>query len=92
MILVVKCNIDINNKLHIIFDNLQDYYDNTNLSLIKTGDELIESMHQYVDKRMQKSNYMVKDYLNLRHGEKLSCAVLHLNSYNIVFDNNNKDD
>ena len=54
MILVVKCNIDINNKLHIIFDNLQDYYDNTNLSLIKTGDELIESMHQYVDKIMQK--------------------------------------
>ena len=54
MILVVKIKIDISNKLHIIFDHLQDYYDNTNLSLIKTGDELIESMHQYVDKIMQK--------------------------------------
>ena len=92
MILVVKFNINISNKLHIIFDHLQDYYDYTNLSLIKTGDELIESMHQYVDKRMQKSNYMVKDYLNPRHGEKFYHSVLHLNSYNIVFDNNNKDD
>ena len=53
---------------------------------------MIESIHQYVDKRMQKSNYMVKDYLNPRHGEKLYRAVLHLNSYNIVFDNDNKDD
>ena len=53
---------------------------------------MIESMHQYVDKRMQKSNYMVKDYLNPRHGEKLYRAVLHLNGYNIVFDNDNKDD
>ena len=92
MILVVKFNMNISNKLHIIFDHLQDYYDYTNLSLIKTGDELIESMHQYVDKRMQKSNYMVKDYLNPRHGEKLYRAVLHLNGYNIVFDNDNKDD
>ena len=54
MILVVKIKINISNKLHIIFDHLQDYYVNTNLSLIKTGDELIESMHQYVDKIMQK--------------------------------------
>ena len=44
-------DINISNKLHIIFDHLQDY---TNLSLIKTGDELIESMHQYVDKRVEK--------------------------------------
>ena len=64
MILFVKFNIDMSNKLHLIFDHLQVYHDNNNLSLIKTGDELIESMHQYVDKRMQKSNYMVKDYLN----------------------------
>ena len=92
MILVVKIKINISNKLHIIFGHLQDYYDNTNLSLIKTGDELIESMHQYVDNIMQKSNYMVKGYLNPRHGEKLYHAVLHLNGYNIVFDNDNKDD
>ena len=38
MILVVKFNINIDNKLHIIFDHFQDYYNNTNLSLIKTGD------------------------------------------------------
>ena len=47
-------------------------------------------MHQYVDKRMQKSNYMVKDNLNPRHGKKLYWAVLHQNGYNIVFDNNYK--
>ena len=35
---------------------------------------------------------MVKDYLNPHHGEKQYGAILHLNGYNIVFDNNNKDD
>ena len=49
-------------------------------------------MHQYVDKRMQKSNYMVNDCLNLFHGEKLYHAILQINGYNILFDNANKDD
>ena len=47
-------------------------------------------MHQYVDKRIQKSNYMVKDNLNLRQGKKLYYAVLHQNGFNNVFDNNYK--
>ena len=49
-------------------------------------------MHQYVDKRMHKSKYIVKDCMNPRHGELLYRAVLHINGYNIVFDNENKDD
>ena len=49
-------------------------------------------MHQYVDKRMHKSKYIVKDCMKPRHGELLYRAVLHINSYNIVFDNENKDD
>ena len=35
---------------------------------------------------------MVKDYLNPHHGEKQYGDILNLNGYNIVFDNDNKDD
>ena len=91
MILIVKFNVNISNKIHTIFDHLQDYYDNTGPSIIKTEMNWL-SMHQYVDKRMHKSNYMVNDCLNLCHGEKLYHAILHINGYNILFDNANKDD
>ena len=90
--MVVKFNVNISNKSHIIFDHLVDYYNTTKLSQVKTWDELIESMHQFVDSRMQKSKYMVKYCLNPHHGEQLYCAELHINGYNILFHNNNKDD
>lgn len=43
-----------------MFGHLQDYYDNINLILIKTGHELIESLHQYVETRMQKNEFYGK--------------------------------
>ena len=86
-ILVIKFNVTVSNKFHIIFHHLKEYFDKTGLSLVKTSDELIENMHQYVEKRMVKSGYKVKDILNPLHGENLLRCILHINAYNIVFDN-----
>ena len=86
-ILVIKFNVSVSNKFHIIFHHLKDYFDKTGLSLVNTSDELIENMHQYVEKRMVKSGYKVKDILNPLHGKNLLRCILHINAYNIVFDN-----
>ena len=86
-VLVVKFGVTINNKMHIIFDHLEDYFDHTKLSLVKTADELIENMHQFVHKRLLRSGYKVKDLLNPNHGLNLYRAILHINAYNVVFDN-----
>ena len=61
------------------------------MSLVKTADELIENMHQFVHKRMLRSGYMVKDVLNPMHGRNLFRAVLHINAYNVIFDNESID-
>ena len=47
-----KFNLSTPPKLHIIIDHLDEYYCDTNLSLVKTSDQLIENMHQYVHKVM----------------------------------------
>ena len=70
-------------KLHIIIDHLDEYFSDTNLSLVKTSDQLIENMHQYVHKVMSRSMYTVKDPLNPQHGKLLFKAVKHINSMNI---------
>ena len=90
-IIFVRFRVSITNKLHIVFDHLQDYYDQTRLSLRKTSDELIENMHQYVHRRMLKGGYLVKDLLNPLHGVNLYRAVLHINAYNVIFHNEDKD-
>ena len=90
-VLIVRFRVSITNKLHIVFDHLCNYYDQTRLSLRKTSDELIENMHQYVHKRMVKGGYLVKDLLNPRHGVNLYRAVLHINAYNVIFHNGDKD-
>ena len=74
-------------KLHIIIDHLQEYFDATGLSLVKTSDQLIENMHQYVHKMMSQSNYYVKHVENPHHGILLFRAVQHLNCMNICLRN-----
>ena len=90
-VLITKYSVTVSNKFHIIFDHLEQYYDHTKLSLVKTSDELIESMHQYVHKRMLRGGYKVKDVCNPLHGRNLYRAVLHINAYNIVFDNSDHE-
>ena len=55
----------------------------TDITLIKTTDELCEHMHQYLNKMLLRSFYYVKDISNPSHGPRLFRAVRHLNSYNI---------
>ena len=41
-------------KLHIIIDHLCDYFDKTNLTLIKASDEIVENFHQLFNKMLIK--------------------------------------
>ena len=50
---------------------IQDYYDITGESLTKTTDQTVESAHQFVDKVLRRSNYIVKDVTCKEHGDKL---------------------
>ena len=70
-------------KIHILLDHLEDYFDLTDVTLIKTTDELCEHTHQFLNKRLMRSFYLVKDITNPNHGERMFRAVRHLNSYNL---------
>ena len=70
-------------KFHVIEAHLKYYIDSTKKSLGFYSDSLIESMHQYLDKLMCKSNYHVKNVEAEIQGEKLLQAVKHLHAYNL---------
>ena len=70
-------------KFHVIEAHLKHYIDTTKKSLGFYSDSLIESMHQYLDKLMCKSNYHVKDVESEIHSVKLLKAIKHLNTYNL---------
>ena len=83
-VLVDNFGITTPNKVHLIQDHLEDYYDYTKKSLRDCCDELIEAMHQFLKKRMENSNYIVCDIQNPSHGRKLHRAVLHINGFNFI--------
>ena len=83
-VLVDTFGITTPNKVHLIIDHLEDYYNYTKKSLRDCFDELVEAMHQFSKKRMQNSNYIVCDIQNPNHGKKLHQAVLHINGYNFI--------
>ena len=65
------------------FEHVKFYFQQTGKSLGFYTDQLIEAMHQYVDKRLTRSNYVVKDVTSDIHGEKLHKGINHINSYNL---------
>ena len=67
------------NKMHIINDHFNMYIERNG----KAIDECIEAAHAAMNKRMSRTNYVVKDIHSEKHGENLLKCVLHLNSYNI---------
>ena len=75
-------------KLYIILDHLCYYFKKTGITLRHVTDELVENMHQFVDKRMVMSGYKVKDVTHASHGIKLYRAVRHINSYNLRINKN----
>ena len=70
-------------KIHIMEDHIKDYFDLTQKPLGKRTDQTTEAAHQFMNKRMIRSNYVVKDIESQAHGLKLYHCVLHINSYNI---------
>ena len=54
-------------KMHIILDPLEDYFNDTGLTLIKVTDEMVESCHQYLHKRLLNSYNLTKDVNNPSH-------------------------
>ena len=69
--------------MYVPLDHLCDYFDESEMTLKKVTDELVENMHQFVHKRMMQSGYKVKDVSNPNHGVKLYKAIMHVNSYNL---------
>ena len=70
-------------KIHIICDHLKDYLSSTGQPLGITTDQLVENMHQHVDKTFRKSGYFVKDIHSDAHDRKLLKGTIHLNTYNL---------
>ena len=77
-----KFNVSTSNKIQIILDHLEDYFCETDMTLLKTSEEVAESMHQAVYKHLMKG-YNVKDISNSNHGEKLLDNVRRINTYNL---------
>ena len=74
-----KYGISTKPKIHIILDHLEDYFNETEMSLLKTTGEIVEGFHQLVNKRLSKA-YFVKDLSNPHNGERLvnlTCILLH---------------
>ena len=74
-------NVSYTNKCHIIIDHVPDYIRENKLSLGQTSDQVIESSHQYVNRRFNNSNYKVNNVENPNHGSKLLKGLNHINSY-----------
>ena len=70
-------------KFHIIKSHLNYYLDNTKKSLGHYTDQLVEAMHQHLNRIMTRSKYYVKDITSYTQGHQLLEAVHHANSYNL---------
>ena len=81
-ILTNKFNISTTPKIHIILHHLEDYFDEAELTLKQCTDELVESMHQFVYKRMMKG-YNMKNIDSPKHGDMLFNLVRRINCYNL---------
>ena len=69
--------------VHILLDHLEDYFDLSNVTLIKTTDELGKNIYHYFNRRLMKSVYYLKEIANPNHGKRLLRAIRHLNTYNL---------
>ena len=69
--------------MHFLQDHLEDQLDLTGEGLGEVDDGVVEAMHQYLDKRMKISNYLVKNLESKVHGEKKLKLVLHVKGYNL---------
>ena len=64
--------------------HVPDYISLTKLPLGQTSDQLIEAMHQYVNRRFTGSRQTVNNVENDSHGVQLLRGTHHINSYNAL--------
>ena len=55
----------------------------TKEGLGKESDQVMESMHQHVNKIFQRSGYWTKSETSDIHGDKLLRGIHHVNTYNL---------
>ena len=79
--LASKFKLSTTSKLHIIIENLCNYFDETNLTLVKASDEIVKNCHQLFNKRWIKG--FAVDLSNPAHGENLYNAVRSFNRYSL---------
>ena len=63
--------------------HVDEYIFLTGHTLGRVSDQVVESAHCALNKRLERSNYLVKDLESDKHGLKLYKEILRLNSYNI---------
>ena len=73
--------ISVPNKVNFLQEHLEDCLDMTGEGLGQVDDGVVEAMHQFLDKRMRISNYVVKNLESKAHSEKKLKLVLHINGY-----------
>ena len=78
-----KCGVSNTLKVHIMKHHIKDYLYMTGMPLGRRTDQTTEAAHQLMNKRLERSNYKVKNVESESHGRKLFKCVLHLNAYNI---------
>jgi len=71
------------NSIHTILAHLEDYYDLTGESLVKTTDHVVEQAHQWLHQELRKTNLWVRDLESPKHGERLFRAVMRHNTYTV---------
>ena len=70
-------------KIHIIQSHVRDYISLTGKGLGKVSDQIVESCHSALNKRLVARGDHPKKLEGDSQGEMLFRGVLHFNSYNI---------
>ena len=81
IVLKVKYNLSITNKVHIIFSHIQEVIYKTGKGLGEGSEQSLEACHHKFDVIWQW--YKVKDHQSPNHGEQLFKCVQHFNCFNI---------
>lgn len=82
-ILHVRYGLTISTKIHIWLDHVEYHIFKTRKRLGATNDQSTESVHQIVNNRFQRRNYVVKDLDHPNHGKKLLNGIMPVNAYNL---------
>ena len=63
--------------------HVEEYIKLTGKGLGKVSDQIVESCHSALNKRLVASRYWIKDFESELHGKMLYRGILHFNSYNL---------